>query len=153
MADSLTPRELEALEQALRTTRLRTYSADSTLKLEPGRSEAPDLDSLEGLELIYYFCKSVYKDVIGDPKSAFAVFDDCSGVIEVFTSAEQFVNVHKFPWLQAKYGALEGVQRDGTSFHVRDGRVTCVWKGVTAHGCNYAEAAMRAWLKGAANTR
>lgn len=153
MDDSPALRRIKALERALRTTGLRTSSTDATLKLQPGRSETQDVDNLGGLELIYCFCKSVFKDVIGDPKSAFAAFDESSGALQVFTSAEQFVNIDKFPWLQAKYGALEAVQREGASFHVCDGQVTCVSNGVTAHGSDYAEAAMRCWLKESAETR
>lgn len=146
MADSPQQRRLKALEQALMTTKLYSRGKGEISEPEAGGSETLDFDSLEGLELIYHFCKSVFKDVIGDPKSAFAVFDESSGGIKVFSKDAQFVSIEESPWLQAMYGALEALQIDGTSFHYSDGQVTCVSNGVTGRGRNYGEAAMRTFL-------
>jgi hypothetical protein len=140
-------------------------AADSKLTPEDAESatqavdnldvDSLDVDSLEGLELVYYYCKSLCKDknLIGDPKSVFAVFSEDDGTLQVFTKAERFYSIHEFPWVKVLNGALEGGIGEGAIFHRCDGEATCVSNGFTARGATYAEAAMRAWLKEWINTR
>jgi len=143
---------LEALACVL-GYQLSPRSADSALTSEVLASATDTVDSLEGLELIYYYWKSLYLDVIGDPKSAFAVFDERSGALKVFAKTEQLVNVEVFPCVDFKWRALEGALKGGATFHTCDGQPTCVSSGFPAHGADFATASMRAWLKESINTR
>lgn len=128
-------------------------AADSPITSEVVASATYAVDSLEELELIYYFCKSLYMDVIGDPKSAFAVFHERSGGLRVFAKAKELVKVEVFPCPKIKWRALEAALKAGATFHIGDDQRTCVSNGFSAQGADFAEASMRVWLKESINTQ
>lgn len=146
-------RKLEGLEalSCLLGHQPSPLAADSAITSKAVASATYAVDSLEGLELIYYFFKSLGCDVIGDPKSAFAVFCQSSDILRVFAKAEQLVNVEVFPCAITKWGVLEGALKEGATFHTCDGQPTCVSNGFPAHGADFADASMRAWLKESIN--
>lgn len=156
MTDKLRQKRIEAID-ILFGVRRASMPLESAREPEGGTGEPIDIDNLAGLPLIYHFCKTFTKNVVGSPESAFAWFNEYAGTIHVVTKDMKFVEIDAHPWHETHIGALEGVQTAATSFHVSDGAVTCVLKDVMAQGCSLPEAAMRAWLKkstqGLANTR
>ncbi|ANC44258.1 hypothetical protein [Pandoraea pnomenusa] len=122
-------------------------AAESTLPFDAEGGEVADSDNLVGPELIYQLCKSTGYPVVGDPKSAFAMFNTCSGSLRIFAVDEALVINDTSPWGDAVLGALLAAQDEGASFVTGDGVVTCVLKDVSAQGRNYGEAAMRALVE------
>lgn len=154
MEDFLREKRLEALAH-LSGLRSSPSAADSKITPEDVERATLAVDSLEGMELLYYYCKSICRDaqLIGDPKSVFAFFSKEHGTLQVFTKDEQFYDIHELPCITLLHAALEGCIGHGAIFHRGDGETTCVFNDFSARGAEYTEAAMRAWLKKWLNTR
>ncbi|RIX47561.1 MAG: hypothetical protein D3M94_07780 [Rhodocyclales bacterium GT-UBC] len=80
--------------------------------------------------------------VIGAPETAFSIYDQAQGVVRVYVSERQQVDV--VPYEVVLYQALADVQAAGGSFMVCGDDVVCVLEDVLAHGTSYGDAALRA---------
>ena len=103
-----------------------------------------DVYSLSTLELIYRILEEDGMDLVGDPGTAFATFDDERGVI-VF--AERQALVHVVPYRTETFlAAINCAQKEGANFSACGNQVICAIGDVSARGASYAEAALRALL-------
>jgi hypothetical protein len=101
-----------------------------------------DVYSLSTLELIYRILEEDGMDLVGDPSTAFATFDDERGVI-VF--AESQALVHIVPYRTETFlAAINCAQNEGANFSACGNQVICAIGNVSARGASYAEAALRA---------
>lgn len=80
--------------------------------------------------------------VLGASTTAFAVYDEINGVVRVYAS--QWERVDIVPYEVVVYDALNEVQAAGGSFMVCGEDVVCVLGDVLARGTSYGEAALRA---------
>lgn len=105
-----------------------------------------DVDKLSNLEMTYHLLKLKGKTIVGDPKVAFAFFDNKENKIEIYTSCNTRYRV--FPCAQDfLMAALDIAKENNANLFVSDEMAWCVIKNVSAKGVTYEEAAMRALLK------
>ena len=82
-------------------------------------------------------------DLVGDPSTAFATFDDERGVKIVF--AESQALVHIVPYRTETFlAAINCAQNKRLNFSACGNQVICAIGNVSARGASYAEAALRA---------
>ena len=104
-----------------------------------------DVNDLSTLELIYRILEEDGMDLVGDPGTAFATFDQERGVVTVF--AETQALVHIVPYRTETFlAAINCAQNEGANFSACGNQVICAIGDVSARGASYAEAALRALL-------
>jgi hypothetical protein len=105
MADSKILRALK--ESTANSGPLRHSKPDAKFTLIPGSDQTREIDNLSGPELIYNFLKSCGKEVIGDPTTAFAVYDECDGILRTYGKPLYRDEANEYPWIKGKFQALE----------------------------------------------
>lgn len=114
----------------------------ATLQPEPAEGSTSANYPPMPLAALYQLFRSKGIAVLGAPETAFSVYDQAQGVVRVYVSERQQVDV--VPYEVVLYQALADVQAAGGSFMVCGDDVVCVLEDVLAHGTSYGDAALRA---------
>ncbi|MGB4063346.1 MAG: hypothetical protein WBK19_05945 [Azonexus sp.] len=114
----------------------------ATHQPEPAEGSASANYPLMPLAALYQLFRSTGVAVLGAPETAFSVYDPAQGVVRVYVSERQQVDI--VPYEVVLYQALADVQAAGASFMVCGDDVVCVLDDVLAHGTSYGDAALRA---------
>lgn len=114
----------------------------ATYQPEPAEGSASASYPMMPLAALYQLFRSTGVSVLGAPETAFSVYDQAQGVVRVYVSDRQQVDIVPFEVVLDQ--ALADVQAAGGSFSVCGDDVVCVLDDVLAHGTSYGDAALRA---------
>ena len=139
-------------DEVLSTTQADTKHNDAlTLRERTASSTASgialaDVDKLDSFELLYHLYKQGNQKIIGNPTSAFALFEESRNALSVFTRHDEYIFLVDHS-TDGVLSALQSAQIHGANFTVKGKEVYCTISDVTCRGSDYGDAALRTLLK------